>query len=61
MFLNHELLLTLLANDEIGKHINEIEKVLSDFYVAGVFDQMDIDKVIMEDTLEIIAGSLKKH
>lgn len=38
MLLNHESLLILLANDEIGKYINEIEKVLADFYLEGYDD-----------------------
>jgi hypothetical protein len=38
LFLNHQIVLTLLANDEIGKHINELEKVLADFYKDGYID-----------------------
>lgn len=38
MFLSHNLLLKLLANAEIGKQINEVERVLIDFYEEGYDD-----------------------
>jgi len=57
--LNHELLMMLLANDEVGKYINEIEKVLADFYLEGYDDGWDYGARLLEGGIEAAIARLE--